>query len=209
MFKLLDPDGLFGRTMDAVLKLIILNLCFLLCALPLVTLGASATALSASLLRLRRGEDEHIVRHFFAAFRENFLSATAQWLVLLAALGVCYLDFVLATQADFTLGRILALAGAIAVAMAATFATLLTARFTNKWYRHLWNGLLLALSHAPRLLLAWIPWAAAIVLTFYNFDTMYSMILVWLMAGFSALGYAAVWVLYPVIEKLEGPKETE
>lgn len=209
MYKLFEPDGLFSRIMNTVLNLILLNLLWIICSLPVVTLGASTAALYAVLFKMRDGDDTRLVRRFLAAFRENFLRATAVWLALLAALVVCGLDLYLAAQTESTAARVVAVVGLLFVTMVWTFAFPLTARYENVWHRQLKNAALLALSQLPRLLLGWLPWAACIALTIYSAETMYMMILMWLMAGFSSLHYCNLMVLTPVFRRLEPAEEEE
>ena len=203
MYKFFDPDGLFAKIMNTVLALIVLNVLWIVCSLPVVTMGASTAALYTVLIGLRDGNDTKVIRRFFAAFGENWKQASAVWLVLLAASAVCGLDLYLAAQTQSTVARVACVVGLVAVAMTATFAFPLLARFENTWRNHLKNGALLALSHAPRTLLSLALWGGAAVLTVYSFATMYHMILLWLMLGFSCLSYATLWVVTPVLRKLE------
>ena len=45
MKGLFDPDGVFARAMDFLWRMIVLNVLFVLCSIPLVTFGASSAAL--------------------------------------------------------------------------------------------------------------------------------------------------------------------
>lgn len=60
-----------------------LNLLWLICSLPIVTIGASTAALYYVSLKIVRGEEGLIAPTFFRAFRENFRQATVLWLILL------------------------------------------------------------------------------------------------------------------------------
>ena len=60
-----------------------LNLLWFVCSLPIVTIGASTTALYYASLKLVREEDSSLTRQFFRSFRENFKQATVLWLILL------------------------------------------------------------------------------------------------------------------------------
>ena len=207
MWNFFNPDGLFARIMNTVWNLILLNVLWLLCCVPVVTVGAATAALYAVLLKMRDGGENRVVRLYFAALKENFRRATAVWLVLLAALAVCGLDLALATQAQSMAARVICMAGLLFVAMVWTFAFLLVARYENTWRGQLKNAALLALSHLPRLLLAWLPWAACILLTIWSAQTLYVILPLWLMAGFSSLHYYNLMVFTPVLRKLEPAAE--
>ncbi len=60
-----------------------LNLLWLICSLPIVTIGAATTALYYASLKLIREEENSVTRQFFRSFRENFRQATVLWLILL------------------------------------------------------------------------------------------------------------------------------
>lgn len=62
-----------------------LGMVWLVCSLPVFTIGASTTALYAVTIKLVRDtEGTSPVRQFFRAFRQNFRQATVLWLMLLA-----------------------------------------------------------------------------------------------------------------------------
>ena len=61
-----------------------LNILWLVCSLPIVTIGASTTALFYVTLKMAEDRDDGLTRMFFKAFRENFKPATKLWLILLA-----------------------------------------------------------------------------------------------------------------------------
>ena len=68
-----------------------LNILWLVCSLPIVTIGASTTALFYVTLKMAEDRDDGLTRMFFKAFRENFKPATKLWLILLAVLGLTFL----------------------------------------------------------------------------------------------------------------------
>lgn len=71
---------------QAVLKLCnccYLNLLWILCSLPVFTIGASTTALYYVSLKIVQGEDTGLTTMFFRSFRQNFRQATVLWLILL------------------------------------------------------------------------------------------------------------------------------
>lgn len=60
-----------------------LNMLWLFCSIPIVTIGAATTALYSVSVKLVRDEEGAIVRQFFQSFRANFKQATQLWLILL------------------------------------------------------------------------------------------------------------------------------
>ena len=209
MFKsMFDPESPFGRGMEKVWQLIVLNVLWLICSLPVVTLGASSAALAAVLLVLLRGEDDRIVRRFFAAFGENWKRASAAWLVLLVIIALCLFDWKFAVLMDSFLWKLIAVAGLTVVALMCTFLFALIARYENTVRNHLRNAMLLGVGNLPRLLLVWLVWAGPVVLTVWSAETLHLMVLLWLMVGVSGLSLAGLRILKPVFDRLdEGNKE--
>lgn len=62
-----------------------LNVLWMLCSLPVFTIGASTTALYSVTLKIADDTDSNITKQFFKSFKENFAQATRLWLIMLAA----------------------------------------------------------------------------------------------------------------------------
>ena len=90
--KFLSYDSPFGQLMMKLCYSCCLNILWFLCCIPIVTIGASTTALYYTSLKIVRGEDRALTRMFFRSFRENFRQSTALWLILLAVGGLLASD---------------------------------------------------------------------------------------------------------------------
>ena len=60
-----------------------LNILWLICSLPVVTIGPSTTALIYSCMKLKKDEG-YPTKNFFKSFKENFRQASLIWLIYLA-----------------------------------------------------------------------------------------------------------------------------
>ncbi len=204
MFRsLFDPDSAFSRGMERVWSLVVLNVLWLLCSLPLVTLGASSTALYAVLGKMLEGEDDHVARRFFRAWRENWKQATPVWLVLLAVIALCGFDLWIAAANDRFLWELLAVAALQLVGMELTFVFPLMARYENTRRNHMKNALLVALGNVPRMLLAWLLWALPVGLCLFVEGMLLYLSLLWLLIGYSSLSYLTARVLRPIFHRLD------
>ena len=65
-------DGTLFRFLSKVADIMILNLLFILCCLPVVTIGAAVTALSYVTLKMKDQEEGYIWKSFFQSFKQNF-----------------------------------------------------------------------------------------------------------------------------------------
>ena len=85
MSNLIDPDRPLLAFITKMAYSAYLNILWLICCLPIVTIGASTTALFYVTLKMAEDRDDGLTGMFFRAFRQNFLPATKLWLVLLGA----------------------------------------------------------------------------------------------------------------------------
>ena len=92
MDRLFNMDNKFFTVMGRVADLIMLNVVFLICCLPIVTIGASLTALHYVTLKMARNEESYIIRSFFKSFKQNFKQATVINLIMLAVAAILYMD---------------------------------------------------------------------------------------------------------------------
>ena len=106
-----------------------LNLLWIVCSIPVFTIGASTTALYYTCLKIVRDEDSHIAATFFRAFRENFKQATVLWLILLGAglflAGDGYILYHLRQSAQGTMAVVWTLILAIVIAAAVVYVIVL------------------------------------------------------------------------------------
>ena len=62
-----------------------LNMMWMICSLPIITIGASTTALYSVTLKIADETESNITRQFIHAFRSNFKQSTRLWILLLIA----------------------------------------------------------------------------------------------------------------------------
>lgn len=66
------PDGSVYEFIVKFTNMVLLSLCWLLCCIPIVTIGASTTALYSVCFKMLKKEDGHICKMFFSYFKSNF-----------------------------------------------------------------------------------------------------------------------------------------
>lgn len=62
---------------------IIATVWFLICCIPIVTIGASITAVTATMMAIRTDSYGSITKKFFHVFRSEFRQATVVWLIMI------------------------------------------------------------------------------------------------------------------------------
>ena len=81
--KKLNIDNPFFEAMGRFGDVIIVNLLFLLCSLPVVTLGASSAAMYGTFREMEEGTEGSVPRTFFRYFTGSFRRSVLVWLFLL------------------------------------------------------------------------------------------------------------------------------
>ena len=84
--------GLLSRLSDFC-DLVLLNLVFLLCCLPVFTIGAAVSGLCYANLKLVRQDAGSILKTYWKGFRGSFRPATLCWLAFLALAAVLTVDY--------------------------------------------------------------------------------------------------------------------
>ncbi len=92
MGNILSPDSKVMQFITKIATTAYLNALWCVCSLPIVTIGASTTALFYVSVRLARNEEGHITQEFFDSFKRNFKQATIIWLIMLAIGAVLGVD---------------------------------------------------------------------------------------------------------------------
>lgn len=184
--------GLFEIVMDAAA----LNLLFLVCCLPLITVGASLTALYAGWRAAIKREP--CFRAFFKAFKSGFVRATLAWLLLLipTAPMVANTAAVLYYRVDGYLPALIlsALVSLVLLAIL-NMVFLFYSRFECTLLQLLKYGGTLALSYPLRALLIVLMMAAPFVLLALAPTVFLILGIVWLFFYFSVAAVAAIWLM--------------
>ncbi len=211
MRKFFDMDNPFFRTLGKLADLMILNVLFILCSIPIVTIGASLTGMYYVTLKIAENEEGYIARSFFKSFKQNFRQATVIWLIALG-LGIVFgLDFYILSAAEGTLFDIVKMAITATlilylITLIYVFPTL--ARFYNTIWGTIRNAFLMSMANLPRTFLALVITVGSVLITFLNGYTLVYGLLIWILAGFSLVAYANSFLIKKIFAKYS-PQEPE
>lgn len=212
MRGIFNLDGPLFSALNKFSDLIILNLLFVVCSLPIVTIGASLTALSYVTLKMKEGEEGYVARSFFRSFKQNFRQATVIWIFMLLIAVLMFMDFRIMRLYEGTVGTVMRISvylGAMIWGMILVYVFPLLARFENSIRQTLQNAILLAIANAPKTLLMLAVIFAAVFLTLWNATTIIWGILIWLLIGFSTISYISSILLIPIFHRLAPPEKEE
>lgn len=162
-------DGPLWRFFNLVYNLVVLHVLWIVYSLPLVTIGASTTALYYSCMKMIRTKEGYVHKNFHHAFKENFRQSTIIWLVMTAVLFLFLTDFRYGMYLGNAAGKVML--AACSVFLIPTVFTCIyifpvQAKFENRIWDNLKNALLLSLRHFFCSLLLCFILATFVMLTF-------------------------------------------
>lgn len=183
-------DNPFFRFMGNVADLVILNFLFLICCIPIVTIGASFTAAYYVALKKVRGEESYIARSFFHSFKQNFRQSTIIWLIFLFLGILLSFDFQIIKSLEGSFAVILnylMIVAAFFSIMIFLYVFPILARFYNPIKTTLKNALLMAVRHLPYTILMVAITAGFLFITFLNYTSLAYGLLIWIIIGFALI----------------------
>lgn len=204
MSKLFRMDSPLMRFLTKIADLMVLNILFCVTSIPLITIGASWTALYSVTLKMVRDEEGSVSRSYFHSFRQNFKQATLLWLGVLVVLALLVLDIrVLNGMAEGTapgllrLGvEILALLGIMVLQY--LFPSL--ARFEASLADTLKNACVMALAYLPKTALMTAAAVGAVWITQINNTTIAVGLMVWPLIGFALMAFGNSGILRKIFD---------
>jgi len=140
----MSNESPFGRLMTKIGIIICANLMFVLFSLPVVTIGASYTALYRVMFKtMRSGGVTNPFKQFWIGFKTNFLQSTIVWVVFAALMVLLYFDVKICANAGPPISFFQY--GAYAVALILTLVLIYTfpsiAAFEGKIKDHIRNAI--------------------------------------------------------------------
>ncbi|MDO4188292.1 MAG: YesL family protein [Lachnospiraceae bacterium] len=159
MNKFFDIDGPFIVGLTKVADVFILNLLFILCSIPIITIGPAMTAMYYVTLKMVKDEDCYIVRGFFKSFKQNLRQGIVIW-VIMAIVGAImyfdskfmngyYSDIVAISDNSAKVMGILVLAALVLYLFTISYVFPVLARFDNSIKNTIKNALIMSIRHLP------------------------------------------------------------
>ena len=207
MHNLFHYENPFIQFLVRVGDLMILNLLFLVCALPVVTLGASLTALHRVTQNMLFEQEEPLIKSFFRAFRQNFKQSTLVWLAELVIIVSLACDVLLVmAYFDGSLARTMyILVAVLAILVAGVFSYLmpLIARYENGMRQQVNNAVVLAIIKLPKTIILVLMNLLPVILLLISVPVFVQTLIFWVIIGFAFVSFLTSSILKPVFQELE------
>lgn len=204
MSKLFRMDSPLMRFLTKIADLMVLNILFCVTSIPLITIGASWTALYSVTLKMVRDEEGSVSRSYFRSFRQNFRQATLLWLGVLVVLALLVLDIrVLNGMAGGTAPGLLRVGVEILALLGIMVLQYLLpslARFEASLADTLKNACMMALAHLPKTALMTAAVVGAVWITLINNTTIAIGLMVWPLIGFALMAFGNSGILRKIFD---------
>ena len=93
MGGLFNYDNPMWRFVGRIWDLFILNILWIVCSIPIVTFGASTTAMYYCTLKIARDRDSGgVLSMFFHSFKDNIIQSTIIWVIMAIIGGMLFFD---------------------------------------------------------------------------------------------------------------------
>ena len=197
--------------MSRVADLIILNLICIVCCLPVITAGASITAMFYVTMKMVRNEEAYIVRSFFRSFKQNFKQATIINVLMLLAGVLLYFDMNICRNIKGTLSQVLLVIFTMILViyiMIFMYIYPVLAKFYNTIKNTFTNAFLMSIRHLPyTALMILISAAPALAFFIPSAQLQSTVILLLVLLGFSGIAYINSHFFVKIFDKYI-PEET-
>lgn len=210
-----DIDSKLWRFFDYAADLVILNFLFLLTSIPLVTIGASITAMDSVHFKRKEKKIDGVKTEYFRAFKENFKSSTVIWLIFLVFVFLCALNVSFLAGTGMAGGNIiLIILGAVLAVlfMTALYSFAMLARFENGWLETAAKAFAISILSFPYTAAAFLAITASVLAGIQSYLSILTAVSIWISFGFSLLGLVCCEMFYRAFRRFtrrdDLPKDT-
>ena len=208
MSKGMDMNSPVMGTMFKLSDLVIVNVIYIMCCIPIFTIGAATTALYYTTLKLVEDRGSSAVKAFFHSFKQNFRQATTIWVLCLLLGAILGADFYILNMVgsdSYPVVRVLLIVPAIVMLFTMTYVFPVLSRFDNTIKRTIINAFLLSVINFPKtilmILLNVIPFAICVFSL--------RLLPVTALVGFTGIAYINCMMFLKIFEKIMTKDETE
>ncbi|MDY2628975.1 MAG: YesL family protein [Lachnospiraceae bacterium] len=208
-FNMFEIDNPFNNIMTKIFDVVLLNFLFLVCSIPVITIGASASALYCMTMKMVDDREAGIIKGFFKAFRENFRKSVPMTLMLIVCMALLMADLHILGQTDNSVSMIMyggCVALLIAVGAVACYAFPLLAKFENTVKGTLVNAAKIAATHLIQTLIILLINSIPVIWILVSPETFAPVFIIWVLTGTGAAAYVNSIFLVKIFDKLSAAK---
>ena len=206
MSRFFNPYNPVMEFIAKIFDLVILNLIFIFSCVPIITIGASTSALSYVTLKMVRGEDPYIWRNFWKSFRQNFKQGTLVWIFSILIFIFLGMDFYIINSQNTSLFAVVRILLWIVCAVALSvflYVFPVISHFVCTTKQALKNALLMTFGHLPYTLMM-LALAGLLLFLCSSSNKLFAMIVVLSgICGFSVVSFVYSIMFDRIFQKYE------
>ena len=194
-------DSKFYEVVSKIADLVVVNLLFVLCSLPIITIGASTTALYGVTKKMAENREGYIFRNYFRLFKENFKQSTIMWSILLLLALIPTIDLYIINSFEKTIVTTALKGLMLATALAILFVFLYAMALQSTIKNTLKNAFLMGIGYFPWTLLIVFITLLPIILLVLLGRSAGSVVYVMLFVGFAVLAYLNSYIFNHIFKR--------
>ncbi len=212
MNKVFNIENRFMNFLNFFGKLTVLNILWLICCLPVITIGASTSAMYSVMYKVVKDTDLFLIKDFFVSFKKNFIQSTVLWIILFAMGIIFSFDLRYALSGEGTIRNFFIFVGVIGLAITLvlfmyTFA--LQARFDNKIITYIKNSFLILVFCPIKSIMLVVVWIGPFILTYNSYLVLRYTGFIWFVFGFALQFYFACRILLSAFKKVSAEENQQ
>lgn len=200
---LFNENNFLNIALLKVWDIVLTNLLFIICCIPIITIGPAFTAMYHCTLRIVKGNNSGTLKTFFRAFKDNFKQSIIVWLGSLVIAAILYTDVrFLSTQNSMFASILFSLTAAMIILLVIINLLIypVIAAFEGTLKMQLKNAFVFAARHFFKVILIFLVWTFPMATTYIDTQLQPLYIFCWFFFLFSTLAYINSFMLYKMFK---------
>ena len=206
MENLFRYDSKFWEILEEISDIVILNFLFIIFSIPIITIGASSSALYTVSLKKTNEENISVFKEFMRSFKSNFKISTLAWIFTIILASMLFLDFYISNLISIKfIGLVLKFIStlvSILLIFNITYLFPMISKFDNKLKNTIINSTIISIQYLPYTIIMSILNVLWIVLLCLLFNSYHSILFFYIIIGFGIVSYINSIFLNKIFLKL-------
>ena len=206
MENLFRYDSKFWEILEEITDIVILNFLFIICSIPIITIGASSCALYTVSLKKINEENISISKEFIRSFKSNFKISTLAWIFIIILAYILFLDFYISNLISIKfigLGlKFISTLLTILLIFNITYLFPMISKFDNTLKNTIINSTIISIQYLPYTIIMSILNILWIVLLCLLFNSYHYILFFYIIIGFGIVSYINSIFLNKIFLKL-------
>ena len=206
MENLFRYDSKFWEILEEISDIVILNFLFIIFSIPIITIGASSSALYTVSLKKTNEENISVFKEFMRSFKSNFKISTLAWIFTIILASMLFLDFYISNLISIKfIGvglKFISTLVSILLIFNITYLFPMISKFDNTLKNTIINSTIISIQYLPYTIIMSILNILRIVLLCLLFNSYHYILFFYIIIGFGIVSYINSIFLNKIFLKL-------